>query len=256
MVQSEWRGIYARCCIRKKTAIQHLVFEVSAGVLENEAVGEYTTRYCIRRKCVIWKPMHEQPLFRMNPFITREGNGRAKTNAYIEGGSEDVGMDIFERGLCLPSDGYVLDREPVEFQVDGSETVVTVTKKNVAQKGTITVTKTGESFSSVMESKLPVLDKNGIAGDDATVYTPVYIVGNLSGAVYEVTAAEDIYTLDGTLRAKAGEVVAKASCGCYEKCIGALPFQRSQCAGSPGRNDGDRARHDSDGRKSHVCCNL
>ena len=52
----------------------------------------------------IWKPMHEQPLFRMNPFITSEGNGRARTNAYIEGGSEDVGMDIFERGLCLPSD--------------------------------------------------------------------------------------------------------------------------------------------------------
>ena len=48
--------------------------------------------------------MHEQPIFRMNPFITREGNGRAKTNAYIEGGSKDVGMDIFERGLCLPSD--------------------------------------------------------------------------------------------------------------------------------------------------------
>lgn len=40
----------------------------------------------------------------MNPFITREGNGRAKTNAYIEGGCEDVGMDLFERGLCLPSD--------------------------------------------------------------------------------------------------------------------------------------------------------
>ena len=44
--------------------------------------------------------------------------------------------------------GYVLDREPVEFQVDGSETVVTVTKKNIAQKGTITVTKTGESFTT------------------------------------------------------------------------------------------------------------
>lgn len=52
----------------------------------------------------IWKPMHMQPIYRMNPFITREGNGRANTNAYIEGGSEDVGMDIFERGLCLPSD--------------------------------------------------------------------------------------------------------------------------------------------------------
>ena len=52
----------------------------------------------------IWKPMHEQPIFRMNPFITKNGNGRAKTNAYIEGGCEDVGMDLFERGLCLPSD--------------------------------------------------------------------------------------------------------------------------------------------------------
>ncbi len=58
----------------------------------------------------IWKPMHMQPIFRMNGFITREGNGRAKTNAYISGGSIgqdgkplDVGMDIFHRGLCLPS---------------------------------------------------------------------------------------------------------------------------------------------------------
>lgn len=59
----------------------------------------------------IWKPMHKQPLFRMNPFITREGNGRAKTNAYIEGGSEDVGMDIFERGLCLPSDNKMTAEE-------------------------------------------------------------------------------------------------------------------------------------------------
>lgn len=52
----------------------------------------------------IWKPMHMQPIFRMNPFITRNGNGRANTNAYIAGESQDVGMDIFTRGLCLPSD--------------------------------------------------------------------------------------------------------------------------------------------------------
>lgn len=52
----------------------------------------------------IWKPMHLQPIYRMNPFITREGNGRAKTNAYIEGAGVDVGADIFNRGLCLPSD--------------------------------------------------------------------------------------------------------------------------------------------------------
>jgi dTDP-4-amino-4,6-dideoxygalactose transaminase len=52
----------------------------------------------------IWKPMHMQPVYRMNGFVTREGNGRARSNAYIEGSVTDVGMDIFERGLCLPSD--------------------------------------------------------------------------------------------------------------------------------------------------------
>ena len=52
----------------------------------------------------IWKPMHLQPLYRMNPFITREGDGRGKTNAYIAGSGIDVGADIFARGLCLPSD--------------------------------------------------------------------------------------------------------------------------------------------------------
>ncbi len=52
----------------------------------------------------IWKPMHMQPIYRMNGFVTREGDGRAKTNAYIAGGGIDVGMDIFDRGLCLPSD--------------------------------------------------------------------------------------------------------------------------------------------------------
>lgn len=52
----------------------------------------------------IWKPMHMQPIYRMNPFITKNGNGRAQTNAYIKEQSVDVGMDIFNRGLCLPSD--------------------------------------------------------------------------------------------------------------------------------------------------------
>ena len=52
----------------------------------------------------IWKPMHMQPMYRMHEFITREGSGRCKTNAYIAGSAADVGADIFERGLCLPSD--------------------------------------------------------------------------------------------------------------------------------------------------------
>ena len=66
----------------------------------------------------IWKPMHMQPIYRMNPFITREGNGRARTNAYIAGGARgtdgkplDVGMDIFNRGLCLPSDNKMTPQQ-------------------------------------------------------------------------------------------------------------------------------------------------
>ena len=59
----------------------------------------------------IWKPMHMQPIYRMNPFITREGNGRARTNAYIEGTASDIGMDIFHRGLCLPSDNKMTVEE-------------------------------------------------------------------------------------------------------------------------------------------------
>jgi len=59
----------------------------------------------------IWKPMHMQPMYRMNPFITREGNGRGRTNAYIAGKGTDVGADIFARGLCLPSDNKMTAEE-------------------------------------------------------------------------------------------------------------------------------------------------
>ena len=59
----------------------------------------------------IWKPMHMQPMYRMHEFITREGRGRCRTNAYIAGGCADVGADIFERGLCLPSDNKMTPEE-------------------------------------------------------------------------------------------------------------------------------------------------
>lgn len=66
----------------------------------------------------LWKPMHMQPIYRMNGFVTREGDGRAKTNAYISGGAVgkdgkplDVGMDLFHRGLCLPSDNKMTVEE-------------------------------------------------------------------------------------------------------------------------------------------------
>lgn len=66
----------------------------------------------------IWKPMHMQPIYRMHGFVTREGDGRAKTNAYMAGGSKgkdgkplDVGMDVFHRGLCLPSDNKMTEAQ-------------------------------------------------------------------------------------------------------------------------------------------------
>ena len=60
----------------------------------------------------IWKPMHMQPIYRMNPFVTRSGNGRARSNAYIkETGAMDIGADIFQRGLCLPSDNKMTAEE-------------------------------------------------------------------------------------------------------------------------------------------------
>ena len=68
-----------------------------------------------------------QPIFRNNPFITRNGNGRAKTNAYIAGEIEDVGMDIFERGLCLPSDN--------KMTPDQQDKIIEVIHRCFEQKG-------------------------------------------------------------------------------------------------------------------------
>ena len=96
--------------------------------------------------------------------------------------------------------GYVLDDTPIPFSIsqensstDTGVTVVKVKARDVAQKGVINITKTGEVFSSVEEN-------NG-------VYTPKYSVGNLKGAVFEVYAAEDITTLDGTVRYEQGTLV-------------------------------------------------
>lgn len=56
--------------------------------------------------------MHMQPVYRMHPFVTKEGNGRGRSNAYIkESGMVDVGADIFRRGLCLPSDNKMTEDE-------------------------------------------------------------------------------------------------------------------------------------------------
>ena len=66
----------------------------------------------------IWKPMHMQPIFRTNPFVTREGNGRGTTNAYIQGGVQAVDEDVFRRGLCLPSDNKMTeDQQNIVIQM-------------------------------------------------------------------------------------------------------------------------------------------
>ena len=95
--------------------------------------------------------------------------------------------------VCTGGEGYVLSPDPVPFQVDGTETVVTVIKYNMAQKGKILIHKTGEVFSSVKE-------ENGF-------FQPVYSMQGLDGTVFEITAREEIYTPDGTLRYAKGTVV-------------------------------------------------
>lgn len=106
--------------------------------------------------------------------------------------------ELIEVETCY---GYVLDSEPVPFTVDGTQDVVVVEKHNMPQKGKIVVAKTGEVFASV--STTDGADKDGAA----MLYQPVYEVRGLEGATYEIRAAEDIYTPDGTLRTPKGEVV-------------------------------------------------
>ncbi len=96
--------------------------------------------------------------------------------------------------------GYVLDNTPIPFSIsqensstDTGVTVVKVKARDVAQKGVINITKTGEIFSSVEENK--------------GVYTPKYSISNLKGTIFEIYAAEDITTLDGTVRYEQGTLV-------------------------------------------------
>mgnify|MGYP001123255265 CR=1 FL=1 len=114
--------------------------------------------------------------------------------------------------------GYVLDSTPVAFTIseENSEeekalTIVKVTKENTPQKGKISVRKTGDIFSSVtaLGSAISVDENGEIHESGQTTYTPVFEEKGLAGAVFEVTAAEDIITPDGTIRANAGDVVAE-----------------------------------------------
>ena len=112
--------------------------------------------------------------------------------------------ELIEVETCY---GYVLDSEPVPFTVDGTQDVVVVEKHNMPQKGKIVVAKNGEVFASVTTSD--GADKDGVE----VLYQPVYEIRGMEGAVYEIRAAEDIITPDGTLRAEKGKVVDTVTTG-------------------------------------------
>ena len=107
------------------------------------------------------------------------------------------------------ANGYVLDETPVPFAIDGQEEVITVEKLNTAQKGKISVRKTGDIFARVQRTSSAYTDEDGNLVENPATYTPVFETGNLAGAVFQVIASEDIITADGTVRAKAGDVVAE-----------------------------------------------
>ncbi|MBR6581198.1 MAG: hypothetical protein IKK66_07840, partial [Ruminococcus sp.] len=106
------------------------------------------------------------------------------------------------------ANGYVLDSKPVPFTIDGTVDTVTVEKTNKPQKGKISVSKTGDVFTNVTMVSSSYTDEDGNLVENSTIYTPVFKEAGLAGAVFEVTAAEDIVTADGTIRAKKGDVVA------------------------------------------------
>ena len=119
--------------------------------------------------------------------------------------------------------GYVLDSTPIPFTVTMNENedvdglnVITVTAYDMAQKGRITVSKTGEVFSSVIVSGDEAMNKQGEMELVNCVYQPIYSEKGLAGAVYDVIATEDIYTGDGTLRYEAGTIVDQITTG--ENC--------------------------------------
>lgn len=112
--------------------------------------------------------------------------------------------------------GYALDSMPVSFTVsaDNAEkenalTVIKVRKENTAQKGRISVQKTGDIFTSVTTASSAYTNENGEMIVNPTTYTPVFAGGDLSDAVFQVIAVEDIVTLDGTIRAYEGDVVSE-----------------------------------------------
>ena len=122
---------------------------------------------------------------------------------------QELAYGDYELHEVQSAEGYVLDKNPVPFTIDGSVETVVVEKTNTAQKGRISVQKTGDIFTTVATASSAYTDENCETIVNPTTYTPVFASGNLSGAVFQIIAVEDIVTLDGTIRASAGDVVAE-----------------------------------------------
>ena len=122
---------------------------------------------------------------------------------------QELAYGDYELHEVQSAEGYVLDKNPVPFTIDGSVETVVVEKTNTAQKGRISVQKTGDIFTTVATASSAYTDENCETIVNPTTYTPVFASGNLSGAVFQIIASEDIITADGTLRASAGDVVAE-----------------------------------------------
>ena len=140
-------------------------------------------------------------------FKIKDSNGKfVKVDGTDTFETDDEGVVSFETKLpagkyqlieVAAGEGYLLDGTPKDFEVKSDSTKVEVEKYDYPEMGTITISKTGDVFSSVTESE------NG----DETEYQPVYKTSNLEGAQFEIRAKEDIDTGDGTIRVKKGELV-------------------------------------------------
>lgn len=150
-----------------------------------------------RNECYIEQTVNYPSQITIDTFYTDESGALMMPNELVYGN--------YELHEVQTANGYVLDETPVPFAVDGQEEVITIEKFNTAQKGRISVQKTGDIFTRVNKTSSAYTDEDGNMIENPTTYTPVFEIGNLSGAV----ASEDILTADGTVRANSGDVVAE-----------------------------------------------
>lgn len=154
-----------------------------------------------RNECYIEQTVNYPSQITINTFYTDESGALMLPNELVYGN--------YELHEVQTANGYMLDETPVPFAVDGQEEVITIEKFNTAQKGRISVQKTGDIFTRVNKTSSAYTDEDGNMIENPTTYTPVFEIGNLSGAVFQVIASEDILTADGTVRANSGDVVAE-----------------------------------------------